>query len=400
VTGTPAAGFDLSQPVVIASGKPGETLALGLISNRSGQAVDNLRIRITLLDPKGRRLGEQEISPSFSHLDAADVSPFAATFPVVFEPGMQASADLVEFHSAAAANTPLQAEILQEKRLADGSIALLGKLTNPGGSTVRVQELAVLALDAQGLPAGLLPWSAGPSRIEPRGSQPFVAIGPSGEMAEAHVAYARAEVETGGRRVDLRFAAGPDLHQTSQGEWFITGTLENLSPRPAWAQLALRIELEQQLLGLAQVRFPLPLTPGEVRPFSVRLPPLFGPLPATFDPAQLELRGNPESTPASPAEAALALLDLQVESFEYTGSRVFVRGHVSNPTDVAVGSPTVFAAIRSTEGAILGAEALVVAPILPPAGNQAFTLSIDLPAKAAPAMAEYDLRAMGIEAES
>jgi hypothetical protein len=397
-TGTPALAIELS-PVVVAAGRPGQTTVLGLISNRSGQAVDNLQIRVSLLDSSGRRLGQLDIPPALTQLDAAEVSPFAATLPVTFESGMQASAELVQYHAASAANTPLQAEIVQTEQLPDGSTALLGRLTNPSSSTVRVRELAVLALDAQGLPTGLLPWSAGPTRIGPRGSQPFVAIGPADETTKAHVAYVRAQVETGERRIDMRFGAGPDLHATSQGEWFITGALENLGSRPAWGEAALRIELDQRLLGLAQVRFPLPLAPGESRPFSVRMPPLFGPLPASLDPAELGLSGRPESWPGSSSEAALVLLDLRVESFEFTGSRAFIRGNISNPTAHAVANPTVFAAVRSTEGKVLGAVVQVLAPDLPPSSEQAFTLSIDLPAQATPAMAEYDLRALGIEAD-
>ncbi len=397
-TGTPALAIDFSS-VVVAAGSPSQTTVLGLISNRSGQAVDDLRIRVSLLDRSGRRLGQREIAPALTQLDAADVSPFAATFPIRRESGMRASAELVQYRTAASANTPLQAEIVQMEQLPDGSTALLGRLTNPGGSTVRVRDLAVLALDAQGLPTGLLPWSAGPIRIGPRGSQPFVAIGPAHDTAKAHIAYARAEVETGERRMDMRFAAGPDLHATSQGEWFITGALENLGSRPAWGQAALRLELDQRLLGLAQVRFALPLTPGEIRPFSVRMPPLFGPLPASLDPAELGLGGKPESWPASSGEAALVLLDIQVESFEFTGSRAFLRGRVANPTANAVANPTVFAAVRSTEGKVLGAFSQVLAPELPPSGEQAFTLSIDLPAQTTPAMAEYDLRALGVEVE-
>lgn len=381
------------------SGRQGETSVLGRVSNRSGQAVDNLILRITLLDASGRRLDQREIAPALTQLDAADVSPFAATFPVPFVQGMQATAELGQYRTANPANTPLQSEVVQVERLADGSTALLGRLTNPGGSSVLVRDLAVLALDAQGQPTGLLPWSSGPFRIGPRGSQPFVAIGWAGPTAEAYVGYARAEVETGERRIDLRFASGPDLRQTSQGEWFITGELENLSSRPLWGQSALRLELDQRLLGLAQVRFPLPLFPGESRPFSVRLPPLFGRLPASFDPAEMTLDGKPESLPASPAEAALTLLDLQIEGFEFTGSRAFIRGQVSNLEARPVVTPTVFAVVRSTEGKVLGAVWLVVAQQLAPSARQAFTLSIDLPAQVTPAMAEYDLRALGMEVE-
>jgi hypothetical protein len=93
------------------------------------------------------------------------------------------------------------------------------------------------------------------------------------------------------------------------------------------------------------------------------------------------------------------LLDIQVESFEFTGSRAFIRGRVANPTANAVANPAVFAAVRSTEGNILGASSQVVAPKLAPSAEQAFTLSIDLPAQTTPAMAEYDLRALGVEVD-
>ncbi len=172
-----------------------------------------------------------------------------------------------------------------------------------------------------------------------------------------------------------------------------------MGSQPVWGQSALRLELDPRLLGLVQVHFPLPLAPGEARPFSVRMPPLFGPLPASPDPAELGLSASPESLPASAAEAALVLLDLQVESFEFTGSRAFIRGRVSNPTSHTIVTPSVFAAVRSTEGKVLGAGWQVLAPDLAPAGERTFTLSIDLPARATPSMAEYDLRALGIEAD-
>ena len=396
---TPAQGIELSPPVVVDAGRPGETAVLGMVSNRSGRAVDSLQIRITLLDAAGKPLGQVVVTPALSQLDAADVSPFATTFPLPLAPGFRASAELVGSRSATAANVPLQSEILQAEQLADGSWALMGRLTNAGGSSVLVHELAVLALDARGAPTGLLPWTAGPIRIAPRSSQPFVAIGPAAGATEAHVAYARAEVESGERRIEVRYASGPDLRQTSQGEWFITGALENVSSRPVWGECALRIVLDEDLVGLVQVRYPLPLMPGEIRPFSVRVPPLFGAQLRTLDPEELTLDGKPESIPATAAEAALTLLDVEVESFEFTGSRAFLRGRVSNHTSAPIDSPAVFASVRSTEGKVLGALWQVVAPHLAASGGEDFTLAIDLPSQANPALAEYDLRALGIEPE-
>jgi hypothetical protein len=90
---------------------------------------------------------------------------------------------------------------------------------------------------------------------------------------------------------------------------------------------------------------------------------------------------------------------VEVESFEFTGSRAFLRGRVSNPTSAPIDSPAVFAAVRSTEGKVLGALWQVVAPHLAASGGEDFTLAIDLPSQANPALAEYDLRALGIEPE-
>jgi hypothetical protein len=379
--------------------QPGVSTVLGLIVNRSGQAVDGLRLEVSLLDASGARIAELESVPALHQLDANDVSPFAASFDTVYKPGMQATARLTGYHAATPANQPLHSEIVQVEELADGSWRLLGRLTNPGRSAVKVQDLAVLAVDAQGLPTGLLPWTAGTARIEPRGSLPFVATGRAGPSTRGHFIYARAVPITGEQRTTLRFAAGPELRQTSQGEWFITGELENLSSRPVWGQAALRFDLEDRLAGMTQVQFPLPLVPGETRAFALRLPPLFVPLPEGQDPLDLHLRSDLESAPATAAEAALALLDLQVVSFEFTGSRAFLRGRVTNPGSRTILTPSVFATVRSTEGKVLGSVWQVLAPDLPASAEQAFALSIDLPARATPAMAEYDVRALGVEAD-
>lgn len=372
---------------------------LGLITNRSDHAVDNLQIRVSLMDSAGKLLGQQDVPPALRHLDVADVSPYAATFPVQAASGMRASAELVQYRPTRRANTPIQSETVRIVQLPDGDWAVLGRLTNPGTSSVAVRELAVLAVDAQGRPTGLLPWTAGPGRIPPRGSQPFLAIGPAGEATKAHIGYARAEPESGARRVDLKFTSGPELRQTSQGELYITGALENLSPVPVWGRSTVLFHVDDQLVGLGQVRFPLPMPPGEVRPFSIRLGPLFGVIPAELDPAGISLSGEPESLAATAAEAALVPLDLEIESFEFTGSRAFVRGRVTNPSGHSTATPTVFAAVRSTEGNILGAAWQVVATRLPASATQPFSLSIDLPAQVNPAMAEYDLRALGTEVE-
>ena len=398
-TPTPSLSLEIQSLVAVEAGKPGETAVLGLIVNRSGQAVDGLRLAVSLLDASGARVAESESVPALHHLDANDVSPFAASYNIVYEPGMRATARLTGYHAATSANQPLHSETVQVEELPDGSWMLLGRLTNPGTSAVKVHELAVLAVDAQWLPTGLLPWTAGTARIEPRGSLQFVATGRAGTSTAGHFIYARAEPITGEQRTEVRLAAGPELRQTSQGEWFITGEVENLSSRPVWGQAALRLDLENQLAGMAQVHFPLPLVPGETRAFALRLPPLFVPLPDGQDPHDLHLRGDLESTPATAAEAALALLDLKVESYEFTGSRAFLRGRVTNPGSRSILTPTVFATVRSTEGKVLGAVWQVLAPDLPASAEQAFALSIDLPAQATPAMAEYDVRALGIEGD-
>jgi hypothetical protein len=388
---------DLPTPTVLSGSTPGETAVIGLITNRSDQAVKDVLIRVTLLTPEGQVIARVDVPPSLGQLDSGDVSPYAARFALQPGAGIRADSELVQYRPAASANTPLQAQTVEALRRPSGEWAILGRLINSGSSTLEVRDLAVLTVDAQGKPTGMLPWTAGPSRIPPHGSQPFVAIGPAGAATLAQFIFVRAVPAPGARQKDVAFAAGPDLRRTSQGELFVTGALENHSPRPVWGRSALALHAEDVLVGLAQVRFPLPLAPGEVRPFSIRVDPLFGGGLEGTDRSELTVSGEPEASAAEASRAAVVLLDLAIDAFEFTGSRAFVRGRVSNPAAASVRDPTVFVAIRSTEGQVLGAGWQTVAPHLPASAGQPFQIAIDLPGEINPAMAEYDLRALGTE---
>jgi hypothetical protein len=95
------------------------------------------------------------------------------------------------------------------------------------------------------------------------------------------------------------------------------------------------------------------------------------------------------------AEGTLVPLNLEVTHYEPVGSSLILRGTVSNQSANRVDFATVYAAVYSTEGAILTSAEMGVSTSLAQNEQVSFVLPIHLPRGVIPAMSEYDLQAAG-----
>ncbi|MGA9534169.1 MAG: hypothetical protein WBR18_15735, partial [Anaerolineales bacterium] len=93
-------------------------------------------------------------------------------------------------------------------------------------------------------------------------------------------------------------------------------------------------------------------------------------------------------------------LTSSITSFEQIGGSVFLRGTVENAGSATVTTPTLFAALRSTEGELWTAGSLSLAETIKPGERLPFVLDLPLPAGTDLPAAEFDIRALGIPAES
>jgi hypothetical protein len=91
----------------------------------------------------------------------------------------------------------------------------------------------------------------------------------------------------------------------------------------------------------------------------------------------------------------IASLTAVINSFEQLGGSVFLRGDVTNAGTIGARDPTLFAAVRNTEGELLAAAWLTAASDLPAGQMVPFVLELPLPAEVNLALAEFDLQALG-----
>jgi hypothetical protein len=395
---------DLPAPAVLQGLQEGTVTVLGVVTNRSAQAVREMVLRITLQGPSGRSIATMDSPALLPVLGPGQTSPYWATLPDPNESPVTAQVEVFHALPDARPSVALQTEVEQTRWLDNGRLALIGILHNPSGRPASLLGLVVMAVDKEARPTGVLSFTAGPRQIPGRGSVPFYAEGPAAGDTAAEFVYTFAVPSTGSSDSGLVFDAEPVLHTTAQGEAFIAGAIRNKNPFPVRGTVSLVVLQDEAVIGLAQLDFPLPMSAGETRVFSIRQPTLLFPSspPSTGTPgpdSEWIIQGLAEGARVPSSEASPGPLPLELSRYEFTGSRLFLGGEVTNAGQQTHRYPTVLAAVRATDGAILGAASHLLAESMAPGERLSFVLAIDLPAGTDPAMAEYDLRALGIPVE-
>jgi hypothetical protein len=173
--------------------------------------------------------------------------------------------------------------------------------------------------------------------------------------------------------------------------------LLNENSQPHQLSLTILAKLDGRVIGLVQIEQPVPHIPNEARPFSVSLSEHFISIvpgmewtdAEDFEPA-IDAHHTNQVAP-SPAP-----LDLKVHQFEVIGSTLFLRGTLSNPLDVQLGSAAVLGSLRTPEGIVQSAGWYSHPEPLDPGESIDFTLSMLVPADFEPAEGEFDLLALGV----
>jgi len=76
-----------------------------------------------------------------------------------------------------------------------------------------------------------------------------------------------------------------------------------------------------------------------------------------------------------------------------------LRGVIINPNDTLIREPSIYTTVRNEDGLILSAGWVSPAELLGPGEASDFELSLLLPRGADPAMLEYDVIALGLNAD-
>ncbi len=391
-----------------------ELISLNLIP---GQAADSWQVIGRLINEAEFPLGGIAVTVTLlgveaGELDKATVRPI----PASLLPGEEALFAL-DFEGTIAVvdtTTEIYAERIPRIRRIQGEIddttwqinpegntVILGQITNPGISQIKLHDLAVLLLDENQEPIGYANLVASASHIPPRESSPFIALADGGFEPDELVFFQDMVVDTSPSEPDLQFLEPPALQFTDQGVPFFIGSIHNPSSDWVWASGLLVLENQDELIGIAPINPPLPIRPGGIHSFTIQQFWGISPEILASEDAMLTLNVHAlvEGIATLPADETVSLLELSVSQYEALGSIVFLRGVIINPNDTLIREPSIYTTVRNEDGLILSAGWVSPAELLGPGEASDFELSLLLPRGADPAMLEYDVIALGLNAD-
>jgi hypothetical protein len=280
----------------------------------------------------------------------------------------------------------------------DGGMAVLGLLENPNATFVVIDALGLLAVDSQGDPIDLLPYTAGLSMLGPGERVPFLALSSQDPGEVDFVPYYNATLTREERSASSSILGSAEVLITDQGVPFILGTITNENNRPFETSFLIILRIEDEILTITSIKPLLPLRPGESRLYAIAdFPGLTAQLAkheSWVEELTAEILVDPYTS--RPSNREFVQLDVQINQFEPIGSTLFIKGEIFNPLETAVESATVLAAVRSTAGELLTAGRTHLLEILPGNDSREFVLHLNLPQGADPAMNEYDVQAFGL----
>ncbi len=371
-------------------------IANGLVTNDSSVGAVDLKLRLSLLDAQGQTLAIQVIAPLLDRLGPGETSPFTASFGGASQ-AVRFRAEVAASTAASFVRAAVTVQGLQAVPDASGGISVIGTLANGGNRAAAVAQVAVAARAAGKLLA-IGTRDAGLSYLRPGESAAFLAHLPIAIPPAQLTAWVDAVETSTPIPLPTAMTASARVATTSQGLPFAVGSVRNADQQARIASLIVTLKDKSRILGLANVELPIPLAPGETTVFAVTSFPGLAARMASAQASLADLIAEVVFDPVASGAAGAAdsvPLDVSVTSYEAVGSTLFLKGDVTNHRSTPVQSPTVAAAVRSTEGKPVTAGWLTVALALAPGEKAAFTLPMPLPSGIDPAMAEYDLQAAG-----
>jgi hypothetical protein len=388
-TSTATLAAAIAEPSLFTDDR-GRLWVAGGLSNDSDQAVSQLELRIELLDSAGQTTSSLMTTPSPPQLAAGGQAHFASPLSGQSQPS-SARAQLLAYQLAEEAPAEVSIRLEAILPLPAGGSRVIGYLSHEGArpldlagfSIAAVESGAIIALAGTTtlpgrLPAGVeIPWQAEFTRPLSAGQLEVLAAGAA---------------PTDLTECPLAISLEPGLQQDPQGNPFFSGRLHNQSTSACSVRLLLLFRVNRKVTQLLSLASPIPLAAGEQRPFGLRLEP------ASAAAAEGNWSVEPFLETRRAAAARVLPLDLQLTGFENLSSNLFLRGQVVNSHEATVHQAALFAALRATDGQLLTATWLELPPEIEAGASHEFVLSLPISEEMAIGTAEFDLRALGLEA--
>lgn len=363
----------------------GRPYLTGRVTNQSGKAITGLRIALESSDDGSMTSQRERLTPLLPWLPAGASAPFQ----IELEAGDDASAwspRVLGYQLSELSPAPTSVDVVAHHLDEEGRSRIVGWIEADSDDPLRLDGLAFAGQRDQNLlanqktiaPAFLLPGEPSafeatfPDQIDPDSLEVF------------SVAHRLDVAPLNG----LELSGPIELRYDAQANPFLIGTLRNDSQVALSARLLFPITVEDRLVRVMALDTRIPLSPGEQRSLGLRLRGL----PQRADGEELGVSAVLEAGSATSEERSTLVLD--IGSIELTGSSVFLKGSVHNPSDPLALDPTIFAAMRNLEGELLTAAWLALPSALPAEETQGFVLEVPIPADTEIAEGEWDITAL------
>lgn len=395
-TRTPSPIIAVRDVVLTSHAGRDEVAVLGLVENLSPDPLSDVEILVQLLDGSDGLIQQQVVPIFLPHLRSGGESPFAVDFSGV-DGAVKVQVEPASYASIPVTPVPLQLETWSLTPMVGGGMALLGELENDGELTVALHRVGFSILDTSGDLVGLSPAATHLSLLEPGESTP-VAVALE-DLAHEHELqpYLDAVATTTKKFPPDLTVQAIWLDRTSQGAPFLLGEISNRGYTATWARLLAVFRHEERLIAAAPIDLPFPIPADEKWPFgTMHIPGLEAALQQdSIELQSLEIEVLIDPYARSEAIGDPQRLQIQVTHFEPIGSTLLIRGSVINPTQKELVSPTVYVALRTTQGDLFSTGWQAMDLRLASQEEAPFTLNLPLPENADVPMSEHDLLAVG-----
>ena len=376
---------------------PGGSLFLGTVENSLEIPLTDLQLELELRDAEGRLAASGEIRPVPAILAPGESAGLWMQLDAL-EPDLIPSLTIRSYSEGPLFTSEVEVKILETRPSGSGQAIVLGTLTNRQNGYARLDDLVLLPREFGGETPGMARLQLANLGLPPDEAVYFTAE-VLGEIPGAGwKAYLAASPSGMPDAPPIEVVTPPAARHSSQGRPFFIFQIRNLGSLSRWLKGQVVFYRGEDLIALARLDTPVPIRPGETRPFSIGE---FVGLQTGTDLSPAEVQGwdavlSIDALASRPALHETRLLRLEVSQFEQIGDLIYLHGELTNENPGTVEQPSALIAARDIAGALLNSAWTMPADMLRPGESVEFELTMLLPAGVTAELSEFDLQGLGL----
>ena len=368
---------------------------IGIIVNQEDYPVESVQLTVTLVENNS-----SSGLPLMGSTNPTVIQPSAEAVFQILVPDITGQTEYDIGYSAQRSDTRPPTSVLVEvnewRERSDGRLEALGEVENRGEHLLNLQAVHLLLYDETGYPLGVAASDHLLSTLAPLSSTPFSVSFETSIKVDSWDGFVDANPELLPPNSPLKMGGKIRLERTQQGRFFYIGEIENEGVTPWWLVINIVYEYDEVILGLDTINVPFPILPGQRLPFVIDPASLPPELLTTLDPDLLEVQVHIDPWKTLPTLDPWTSLPVSITQFEQIGSRLYLRGGITNSTDGGVSESAVLIRILDVLGRTRATGWTNPLGPIDPEGEMVFDQSVLIPDGIDLNLLEFDVLAYGL----